>query len=47
MNRDSSDVYVEIAIQRSRERLKRGVALLAEIEAKITLLTATMSKDYD
>ena len=45
MNRDSPDEYVERAIQRSRERLESGVALLAEIDAKITSLTATNSRD--
>ena len=45
MNRDSPDEYVERAIQRSVERLERGVALLAEIEAKIESLTATNSSD--
>ena len=47
MNRDSSDVYVERAILRSRERLKSGVALLAEIEAKITSLTLTAKNSID
>ena len=47
MNRDSSDEYVERAIQRSRERLKSGVALLAEIEAKITSLTLTANNSRD
>ena len=47
MNRDSSDVYVERAIQRSRERLKCGVALLAELGAKITSLTLTAKNSID
>ena len=46
MNRDSPDEYVERAIQKSRERFEREVALLAEIEAKITLLAATSKGDY-
>ena len=46
MNRDSSDEYVERAIQKSMERFKREVALLAEINAEITKLTATDKGDY-
>ena len=46
MNRDSSDEYVERAIQKSMERFNREVALLAEINAEITKLTATDKEDY-
>ena len=46
MNLDSSEEHIERAIEKNMKRFGREDALLAEIDAKITLLTATNSKDY-